>query len=390
VLIVNSIAVLAIYIVFLRSLSAVFVFLVPSSILLIASGAIAITQGNVFALTLGFGGVLLGVADEYAMMVYFSCREGGKEHGIIIGEVARPVLFAAVGTLISFGVMMLSSLPGQRQLALYSMTGIVASLLISLIVLPHLVKPAPEGMPPLGALGAGWRLPRRAVLAVWLAVLAVCAWQATKVRFNGDLRAINYVTPDLRQAEEEVRETWGEVRDKALIFSEGKDLDSALALNDRVFAKVSRSVAPGELVSLAPLLPCPRRQEENRERWTAFWRGRRADRLAAEVTRAAAALGFSGAAFQPFLASLTNPSPAAATVEALQDAGMGELADSLIIRSPGAVRVLTLVPDNPQLVALLAQDLNTLPGVHLVSQTRFGDQLGGAIDRDFTRYMALT
>jgi uncharacterized protein len=389
VLTLSAVAVFAIYLIFLRSLSAIFVFLVPSSILVIASGAMALWDANIFAVTLGFGGVLLGMVDEYAMLVYFSCRQGGKDLAVITGEVARPVLFGALATLISFGVMLLSSLPGQRQLAVYSMTGIAAALLISLLVLPHLIKPAPAGTLPLGNSGGGWRPPRRAVIGVWLALLALCTWQATKIRFNGDLRSVSMVTPELRQAEEELVRTWGDMRGKALLFAEGKDLEGALQLNDRLFARLSGRLAAGDLVSLAPLLPSAALQQANRERWSSFWADGRATRLGHDLAREGAPFGFSQQAFTPFLASLKNPPPAA-TLEGLRAAGMGELVDSLIIRSPGAVRVLTLVPDTPQLVAALSEDLKALPGVRLVSQSRFGDSVGRAIIHDFTRYLALT
>jgi len=389
VLTLNAIAVLGIYLVFLRSLSAIFVFLVPSSILVIASGAIALWDANIFAVTLGFGGVLLGIADEYAMLIYFSCRQGGKDLAVITGEVARPVLFGAAATLVSFGVMLLSALPGQRQLAVYSMTGIVAALLISLIVLPHLIKPAPPGKLPLGKLYRGWQLPRRAVIGVWLLLLALCAWQATKVRFNGDLRAVSMVTPELKQAEDELVSTWGDMRGKALLFAEGKDLEEALALNDQLFARLSDRIPAGEMVSLAPLLPSAALQRANRERWSAFWRDGRAQKLADDLAREGGAYGFSQLAFAPFLATLSAPPPAA-TLEGLRSAGMGELVDSLVIRTPQAVRVLTLVPDTPKLVAALSEDLKSLPGIHLVSQSRFGDSVGRAIIHDFTHYLALT
>ena len=389
VLTLNAIAVLAIYLVFLRSLSAIFVFLVPSSILVIASGAIALWDSSIFAVTLGFGGVLLGIADEYAMLIYFSCRQGGKELSVITGEVARPVLFGAAATLVSFGVMLLSALPGQRQLAVYSMTGIVASLVISLVVLPHLIKPAPAGKLPLASLYRGWRLPRRAVIGVWLALLALCAWQATKVRFNGDLRAVSMVTPELRQAEDELVSTWGDMRGKALLFAEGKNLEEALALNDRLFALLSPRIPAGELVSLAPLLPSAALQRANRERWSGFWQGGRGTQLADDLAREGGAFGFSQVAFAPFLATL-SAAPPAATPEGLRSAGMGELVDSLIIRQPEAVLVLTLIPDTPRLVAALSQELKALPGVHLVSQSAFGDSVGRAIIHDFTRYLALT
>ena len=389
VLTLNAIAVLGIYLVFLRSLSAIFVFLVPSSILVIASGAIGLWDVNIFAVTLGFGGVLLGIADEYAMLIYFSCRQGGKELAVITGEVARPVLFGAAATLVSFGVMLLSALPGQRQLALYSMTGILAAVVISLVVLPHLIKPAPAGKLPLANLYRGRRLPRRAVIGVWLAVLAVCAWQATKVRFNGDLRAVSMVTPELHKAEDELVRTWGDMRGKALLFAEGKDLEEALALNDRLFACLNSRLAAGEMVSLAPILPSAARQRENRERWSSFWQGGRDRRLGDDLAREGAAFGFSKVAFAPFLATLSDRPPEA-TLEGLRAAGMGELVDSLIVRSPGVVRVLTLVPDTPKLVAALSEDLKGLPGVRLVSQSRFGDSVGKAIIHDFTRYLALT
>ena len=389
VLTLSVVAVLAIYLVFLRSMSAIFVFLVPSSILLIASGAMALWDTSIFAVTLGFGGVLLGMVDEYAMLVYFSCRQGGRDPGVITSEVARPALFGALATLISFGVMLLSSLPGQRQLAVYSMTGIVAALLISLVVLPHLIKPAPAGKLPLAGFGGGWRLPRRAVIGVWLALLALCAWQATKIRFNGDLRSVSMVTPELRQAEEDLTKTWGDMRGKALLFAEGKDLESALALNDRLFARVSQLLPAGDLVSLAPLMPSAALQQENRKRWSEFWLEGRASRLDGDLARAGAGLGFSKLAFAPFLATLGAPGPAA-TLEGLRQAGLGELVDSLVIRSPGAVRVLTLVPDTPRTVAALSEELKTLPGVRLVSQSRFGDSVGRAIIHDFTRYLGLT
>jgi predicted exporter len=389
VLSLSIIAVFAIYFIFLRTLSAIFVFLIPTTVLLLATGAIALWDISVFAVTLGFGGVLLGMVDEYAMLIYFSCRQGGKDPAVITGEVARPVIFGAVATLISFGVMLLSSLPGQRQLAVYSMIGIVAALLISLLVLPHLIQPVAKAQPLLRRPEHLWRLPRRAVIAVWLGLLVLCAWQATHIRFNGDLRSVSMVTPELRQAEEELIQTWGDMRGKALLFAEGADLEEALAVNDRLFVRLKGRLPAGELVSLAPLLPSAATQQVNQARWRSFWAEGRAARLEDELRRQGDVFGFSAQAFAPFLATLTTPPPAT-TLEGLQRAGLGELVDALIISSPGLVRVLTLVPDTPAVVASLEEELMTLPGVRLVSQSRFGDRVGGAIIHDFTRYLWVT
>ncbi len=52
--------------------------------------------------------------------------------------------------------------------------------------------------------------------------------------------------------------------------------------------------------------------------------------------------------------------------------------------------LLTLVPDRADVRALFAGADPTRPtGVHFVSPTRFGAQVGAAIQRDFSRYLAL-
>ncbi|MBP2673539.1 MAG: exporter [Deltaproteobacteria bacterium] len=386
-----SLAVLAIYVFHLRSLSAVYVFLVPGAALIFASGAIALLSDNVSALTLGFGGVLLGIADEYAMHVYFSCRKGGGgDTAAVVGEISRPILFGGAATLASFAVMLLSRLPGQRQLAVYAMTGILASLAISLVVLPHLIRPAklPErpsrfGGKPLPATARVW------VVAAWVLLLSACLWQSTKVRFNGDLRALGLVPPELREAERQLAETWGDVRGKAILFAEGKDLDAALAVNDRLFRALSGTIPEGQLVSLAPVLPSPETREANLRRWSEFWRGGRAERLAAELRRAGASLGFADDAFAGFLETLARP-PKGGSVDDLRAAGMGDLVDSLVLREPGSVRVMTLVPDTPGAAASAAGLQGGIPGVRLVSPTRFGDDIGRAIRREFLSYIVLT
>ncbi|HWS15007.1 MAG TPA: MMPL family transporter, partial [Candidatus Methylomirabilis sp.] len=195
--------------------------------------------------------------------------------------------------------------------------------------------------------------------------------------------------PELREAERELSETWGDVRDKAILFSSGKDLDAALAANDRLFHLLSGRIPEGQLVSLAPILPSRETQNANMERWSDFWRGGRSERLAASLRREGESLGFSGNAFAPFLASLEE-APDVRTVDDLRTRGLGETIDSLILRAPGTVQVMTLVPDTPEGIAALARDLGSLPDVRLVSPSRFGDHLGKTIRKDFTSYLLLT
>ena len=49
--------------------------------------------------------------------------------------------------------------------------------------------------------------------------------------------------------------------------------------------------------------------------------------------------------------------------------------------------MLTLIPDQPELISRLEAELTRMPGVTLVSQTRFGRQLSQEIASDFNRFI---
>lgn len=389
ILSLSSLAVLAIYLIFLRSRWALFVFLVPATVLLLASGVLSLAADQVFAITLGFGGVLLGIADEYAMNVYFACRRCQGDPAPLLGEVSRPVLFSGLTTLATFAVMLLSALPGQRQLAVYAMSGIAASLLISLVVLPHLVPAAPAARRTAPARPGRRRLPRAWVLGGWLLLLLGCTTQIGKLRFDGDLRSMNLVPAELRAAERDLQQTWGNLRGQAIAFVEGRDLETALAGNERLFARLSASLPPGEVVSLAPLLPSSATQRENRERWVAFWQGKTGASILRELEAEGRRLGFAPGAFDAFRQKLAVP-VADSGVEELRAAGLGEVVDAMLVREAGRVRVLTLLPDTAGTAALFAAASRLPPGTRLVSQRHFGELIGDAIGRDFRRYLLLT
>ena len=88
---------------------------------------------------MAFGAVLLGISDDYPILVYFALCSKERDPKAIVREVAHPVMFGGLTTIVTFAVMLLSTLPGQRQLAVFSMIGVAVSLIFSLIVLPHLL-----------------------------------------------------------------------------------------------------------------------------------------------------------------------------------------------------------------------------------------------------------
>lgn len=383
----SLLAMLTIFLFFLRTWGGLFVYLVPVSVLCVAAAGVSLIYETVSVVTIGFGAVLLGISVDFALHVYFAIRHKFSNPYGAITEVSRPLLFCGMTTLGAFGVLLFSSLPSQRQLAIFSIIGIGASMILSLITLPHLVG-AKSKAPILAksTSGKSFKLASKWIVGAWLALLFICAWQGAKLSFDGDLRSINLVPEEIHVAETKLRQIWGNFRGNAVIFTEGSDLQSALETNERLFDYLSPKIPAGKMVSLAPILPSLDTQHLNRRHWNEFWSEKKELTLRLLVQEGKV-FGFSARAFEPFFKRLSEPSPPI-TAENLRKNGLAEIVDALIISADDRVKVLTLVPDVPEVAGLMDRRDKTLADVRFVSQNRFSQIISRAIGEDFTKFIA--
>ncbi len=98
--------------------------------------------------------------------------------------------------------------------------------------------------------------------------------------------------------------------------------------------------------------------------------------------------GFQPQAFAPFFERLSLK-PARVTLEGLKKAGFGDLINALIIAGDGKTRILTLVPDTPQVAALFSNNADLPPAARFVSQSGFNQLISRAMIRNFIQYIIL-
>ena len=379
----SSFAILVLFLIFLRNWRAIFVLIVPFSVLFIASAGVFLVYKKISAITIGFGSVLLGISVDFALHIYFALHGGKEDPSTIIRQISRPMLLGGATTIGAFFAMLFSDLPGQRQMAVFSIIGISASLIISLVVLPHLVgagyekKESAKRQP-----NASLTVSSGLVVSAWLLLMVLSIWQGTRLSFDDDLRSLSFVPSKIRIAENEMRQTWGNFRGTAMIFTKGPDLQSALENNDRLFAYLSKKISPDSLISLSPIFPSLKLQRLNQQRWTAFWENGKKELLRKLLDKEGKRTGFTADAFLFFLNSLSGKF-VPVVYEDLNEAGLGDLLDSMIIRSDDSVQILTFLPDTFETVDILSGKDAKLKGVRLISQTNFSRIISNAVTHDF-------
>lgn len=368
---------------FLLSWTGLFVLVVPVLALSVA-GITGLFYDHFSAITIGFGSVLLGVTIDFAVHVYFALPDNESKKAAVLDEVTIPIVFGALTTVACFSVLLFSPLPGLRQVSSFSIVGICAALLISLITFPHLIGiSSRRGVFLKKSLGTRPRKFGILTVVFWTCLMLVCIWKAQGITFDGDMRSLNLTTPDLKADEAYFQKTWGG-GGTAMIFAEGIDLDRALEVNDRLFAHLKRRLPADQIVSISSLLPSVSKQRVRQARWQDFWSRERVAQLSALMKQEGEDAGFSQDAFTPFFDGIGRQMPLV-TADLLRAKCLGDMIDGMIVQKNGAVRVLTLVPDTAEVFELYQSELKNIQGVRFVSQTHFGDHLSHIMGKDLHR-----
>ena len=215
---------LLLFAIFLHIWRALFVFVMPIAALLTGATVTGLLFGTISAVTVGFGAVLLGISADFGLHVFYGLQQSHTGTRRVLADLTKPLSYCALTTIGVFAVLLFSSLPGQRQLAVFSIAGIATALLFALFVMPHLMPASP--VLSLKKLS----LPRARVFAVplWLVIALVAAIPATHVRFDGNIRSIGMMPKDILEDEIRIRDTWGAVREQAIVFCTAESPELAI------------------------------------------------------------------------------------------------------------------------------------------------------------------
>jgi predicted exporter len=381
---VSSIGLAVVFVLLLRHWRAVFVFVVPGLAVLAGILVTAGVFGWISAITIGFGAVLLGISVDYGVHVFFALRGTPSDSAQRLAHLAVPAVVSCATTIGVFVVLLWSGIPIQRQLAVFSMAGLTTALGLAFVWLPHWVMTGSQSLlVPFPAVTAR----RRWIVAGWLVLTVVALPLCTRVRFDGDLRNVGVTPADVLADEYCVRDVWSDPRGRALVVVRSDDAEAALQTNEQVYARLSCLWGPGELVSLAPLLPSRTTQLANLARWRQFWQqGGRLEQLKAALNEHGGRLRFSAGTFDPFVRWIEQPREPFRVAEMRESAG--PLLEPLFLRQSEGLGLMNFVPDNEQTAEVFGTSaLDLPPGVETVSQRRFAATLQDSLERDFRRFL---
>ena len=312
--------------------------------------------GRMSQIAVGFGGILLGLADDFIVHLYYfyevRARDGHPEPAVsAVERIATPTLAAGASIAAAFIALAASGFPGQRDLAVFATASLLGTVGFTLLVQPLLLpstkapRPLPRSGALLGRLIRGIERREKPLLALAALATIVLGVEAARIRFEDDPRAIDARSQATRVAEDALGERWGDPSRVALVVARGATLEDALEENDRAFEWLEAASLQGDVLgvsSIAPLLPSARTQETRRAEWAAFFTDARRARLEERLRTLGPRHRFSARAFEPFLERLGSQGEPVSEA-ALRSGDLDALVGSRIVTDARGFLVATFV-----------------------------------------------
>lgn len=273
----------------------------------------AMVQGSVSIIALGAGAIILGIAIDFSVhfMSHARTHPDMREN---VKTLVFPLTLGAITTVGAFLALRLANAPLLQDLGLFAAASLTGASLFTLIFLPHLLKN--KNAVQASLVQKPNLIDRLATFKPegnkWLLLLVIVAtpvlWHFAKnVGFDGDLMHLNYLSPQLKKAQDELNRNNAYALGSVFVVAKDNQAEGAAQKLETIKDKVALLTKEGKIrngINPVTLLPSALEQEKRIQRWQQFWTKEKTEATLAIIRKESVHAGFSSNAFDGFAQTL--------------------------------------------------------------------------------------
>ncbi|WP_432412040.1 MMPL family transporter [Rasiella sp. SM2506] len=378
---------LVVFILFYRKLTIPIILFVPTVFgALVSIAFLAVFRGEISAISLGIGSVLLGVTLDYSLHILTHIRAGDSVE-LVFQDVVKPIVMSSLTTALAFLCLLFIDSQALQDLGIFAAVSVLGSAFFSLMFIPQVYKGELVSRKKATVLDRFSGYPfhkNKVLLGVVLAALVLSVFTYNKVIFNKDISQLNYIPESLQQAEKELDILLNTQSKSLYIAAYGNTLQEALEANDVALSKLVQLKNGGDVItytSIAGLVTSEKVQQEKIDRWNEFWNTSRTDSTAQLLQQSGTANGFTFTSFQPFYDKLKEDFEVVplSSFEAINTIRI----DDFIATKNGFTTVTSLVKVSEENSEAVKLAFATTENVLLVDRLAMNESLLGNLKNDF-------
>ena len=262
---------------FHRLLSFVFVMIPVVLGAIVSLAFIYIIKGEVSAISLGIGSVLLGVSVDYSLHIFSHLRDNSTIENTI-KELSTPIIISSFTTVSAFLTLFFVNSEALHDLGLFAAISVFSASVFTLTILPHLIKVGTKQSKKNTTILdniAKVELHKYKLIIYGIIILSIIFLFFSKnVGFNANMMENNYMSEKVKKAEANINKLTSIANRTVFFVSSGKTFDDALYNNEMLFNKLDSLKEAGIIansVSINTLAKPKAVQLQAIKKWKQFW-----------------------------------------------------------------------------------------------------------------------
>ena len=265
-------------------------------------------KGGMSLMALGLGAIVLGVAISYCLHVLIHHFFVGDPEKLLADE-ATPVFLGCITTVGAFCSLLFTESDLLRDFGLFASFALIGSTMFALIFLPHFLpkRKANADDKTFRRISRLNNLPfdkKPWFLALMVIILLVGIIFSPKVKFDSDLRNLDYNSPAEVEAEGLFNEKNNDGFFHLYFATVSTDIDEALEADKSLMLKLENLKQQGLVHSYTDMIPklfiTQADQEQRIAAWNAYWTGERKAEAIRMIDKGAKDFGLDPMMFYEF------------------------------------------------------------------------------------------
>jgi len=362
---------------------------------LLATSALYFLKDTISAISLSIGAILLGVTIDYALHILTHYKHNSDTE-TLYRDITRPLIMSSTTTAVAFLCLLFVHSEALRDLGIFAAVAVVASALFSLVIIPHLYRPAVK----IGEESPGNILDRlsafpfersRLLVVLCGAAIGVSIFTWQKVGFNEDISRLNYVPEDIRQTEKKLEESTHLTSKSLYLVNYAGNVDSVLDRSRALASELRKAKAEGLILdfsSPADLLLSRQAQQQKTDRWNRFWTPEKKTLVRETLASEGQKAGLSADAYHSFF-ELLNRNFSPVDYRVFLDFEALSMQD-FISEKEGLYSVTTLVKTDENRREEVLQRFKNEPSMLVIDRQQLNETFLGNLKNDFNRLVNLS
>jgi len=256
----SSIALTVLFLFLFRSFRVLF--WVGSLLMTVMTVAVLVTNavfGSVHGMTLAIGSTLIGVCIDYPIHALVHAQGMAVEQRlVVIKRIFPSLLMGALTTLIGYIALGISGYPGFQQVAVYTGTGIIVSLLLTRYLFPRLMTGDTKKIQPFQFV-TFWPVFCQKHRQILLIIVGICSLLGVvKIDHLQWMEDLQQLTPELdylKQQDKKIRERLVSMEPGRFVLVSGDSVEQTLQRAEQVYLRLDQLKLSGVLDNYFGLYP---------------------------------------------------------------------------------------------------------------------------------------